>query len=181
MDMKKDGGMGYGTRELVSMIDTYTGGPLHVDWGALSYRVFHNDYPGDFIDTNNLSLVTFLHCHDLHMVFPGDMEKAGWKKLLTDIAFVEELKTVNVFVASHHGRESGCCEEIFQIDGVMPQIFIFSDAGIQYETQDTAGWYRARTRGMNYHGKKRHVFTTRRDGKITIEAHPGEVTIHTAL
>ena len=179
MDVKKDGGMGHGIRELVSMIDEYTGGPLGVDWGALSYRVFHNTYPDDFYDTNNLSLVTFLHYYGLHMVFPGDLEKAGWKKLLSNAEFVQQLKTVNVFVASHHGRESGCCEEVFQINGVMPQIVIFSDSGIQYETQETANWYRLRTHGINYDGKRRFVFTTRLDGKITIEAHPGQWTIHT--
>ena len=102
--MKKAGGVGHGIRELVSMIDEYTGGPLDVDWGALSYRVFHNSYPGDFVDSNNLSLVIFIHYHDLHMVFPGDIEKAGWKKLLANTSFAEELKTVNVFGRTMVGR-----------------------------------------------------------------------------
>ncbi len=178
--MKTDGGMGPGIRELLAMFKEYTGGPLKADWGSLEYIVFYNSYPGDFKDTNNLSLVIFLHCHNMHLVFPGDLEKAGWEKLLGNPEFVKELKTVNIFVASHHGRESGCCEGVFEILGVKPYVVIFSDAGMQYESQRTADWYRSRTYGMNYNGKKRHVFTTRRDGKITIQATPRQTTISTA-
>ena len=178
--MKKDGGMGNGIRELVAMIKEYTGGPLRVDWGSMSYKVFCNSYRRDFTDSNNLSLVIFLHCHNLHMVFPGDLERPGWENLLRDAEFVKELKTVNVFVASHHGRENGCSQRVFEIPGVMPDIVVFSDAGMQYETQRTADWYRKRSYGINYKGSKRHVFTTRRDGKITIQATTRQTTINTA-
>jgi hypothetical protein len=34
-------------------------------------------------------------------------EKEGWRQLLWNPAFVAELRGVNVFVASHHGRENG--------------------------------------------------------------------------
>lgn len=179
--MKKIGGIGSGIQELMSMINDYTGGPLGANWGSLSYRVFYNSYPNDFTDTNNLSLVLFLHCFGLHIIFPGDLETAGWEKLLKNDSFVEELKSVNVFVASHHGRESGCCDAIFQIERVMPEIVIFSDAGIQFDTQKTANWYRKRSHGINYRGSRRHVFTTRKDGKITLEANSQETIINTAV
>lgn len=163
------------------MMGESTGERLAVNWGELSYKVFYNRYPTDFVDENNLSVVTFLHCHNLHMVFPGDLERAGWEKLLENPSFVRQLKTVNVFVASHHGRESGRCDDVFELDGVRPQIVIFSDAGIQYDTQvTTTAWYRARVTGMDYHGKRRHVFTTRHDGKITIDAQPDRTTVATA-
>ena len=178
--MKKNGGMGTGIQELVTMIGEYTGEPLKVDWGPMSFKVFYNSYPGDFADTNNLSLVIFLHCHNLHMVFPGDLETAGWENLLRNREFVEELKTVNFFVASHHGRENGCCQKVFDIPGVMPDVVVFSDAGMQFDSQRTAAWYRNRSYGMDYNGMKRHVFTTRNDGKITIEATSRQTTIDTA-
>ena len=178
-EMKRDGGMGDGILELVSMINEYTGGPYRVDWGALSHQVFWNKYPDHFDDsTNNLSLAIFLHCYDLHIIFPGDLEGAGWARLLKNPAFVEELKTVNVFVASHHGRESGCCEEVFKI--AKPEIVIFSDAGVQYDTQNTAVWYRERCSGIKYNGERRYVFTTRNDGKITLNAEPERTFIRTA-
>ena len=178
--MKKNGGMGTGIQELVTMIEEYAGGPFEVDWGPMSCKVFYNSYPGDFTDTNNLSLVIFLHCHNLHMVFPGDLEKAGWEKLLGNREFVRELKTVNIFVASHHGRESGCCERVFEICDVKPYVVVFSDAGMQFDSQRTAAWYRYRTYGMTYNGMKRHVFTTRRDGKISIDTTSRQTTISTA-
>jgi len=178
-EMKKDGGMGDGIREFVSMINEYTGGPYAVDWGAMSYKVFYNEYPDHFDNsTNNLSLVIFLHCYGLHIIFPGDLEEVGWKRLLKSSAFVEELETVNVFVASHHGRESGCCEEVFQI--AKPEIAIFSDAGIQYDTQNTVSWYKERCGGIEYNGEQRYVFTTRNDGKITLDARPERTFIRTA-
>ena len=178
-EMKRDSGLGRGIQELMLMINEYTGGPLQVDWGSLSFKVFYNSYPNDFMDSNNLSLVIFLHCHNLNMVFPGDLEKAGWETLLVNPEFVEELKTVNVFVASHHGRENGCCEAVFEIDGVKPQIVVFSDGGMQFDTQETASWYQTRSHGMNYNGTRRHVLTTRKDGKITINAVPNQTTIQT--
>lgn len=177
--MKGASGMGNGIKELLSMFSEYTGGPLSVNWGSLSYSVFYNSYPNDFDDTNNLSLVLFLHCFNLHIVFPGDLETAGWEKLLKNDAFVEELKTVNVFVASHHGRESGCCDAIF--DQIEPLVVIISDAGIQYDTQNTVNWYRERSSGIEFGGGRRHVFTTRRDGKITLKANSQESTIETAV
>ena len=176
--MKRDGGMGNGIRELVTMMKEYTGGPFAVDWGSMSCKAFSNSYPHDFSDTNNLSLVIFLRAGHLHMVVPGDLERAGWEQLLRRQEFVDELRTVNVFVASHHGRENGCCEEVFK--EVTPEVVILSDAGMQYETQETAPWYRSRSRGIDYKGNRRHVFTTRHDGKITIEASVTGTTIGTA-
>jgi hypothetical protein len=37
----------------------------------------------------------------------GDMEEKGWKNLLPNPAFVARLAEVNVYVASHHGRDNG--------------------------------------------------------------------------
>ena len=172
-DLKKVDGMGHGIRELVQMMRDYTASPPTIDWGSLSYKAFWNYHPNDFNDTNNLSLVLFLHYHDLHMIFPGDLERAGWLKLLENPKFRQELMEVNVFVASHHGRESGCCEEVFQI--AVPDIVIFSDSGIQHDTQETASWYRERCRGIRHNGKTRQVLTTRKDGAITLDAHPNEM------
>ena len=95
--MKKAGGIGNGIQELLSMINEYTGGPLSVNWGLLSYKCFNNSYLNDFTDTNNLSLVLFLHCYGLHIMFPGDMEEAGWKKLLECEAFVKGVEDGQCF------------------------------------------------------------------------------------
>lgn len=130
---------------------------------------------GEFDDTNNLSLAVFVRYGAFTALFAGDLEKAGWRALLRDPSFVRDLSSVNVMVASHHGRESGCCAEAF--DHFRPQLVIFSDADIQHQTQSTSAWYGARTVGIPDYSARpqpsgepalRKVLTTRCDGSINI-------------
>ncbi|TAJ36859.1 MAG: hypothetical protein EPO55_20250 [Reyranella sp.] len=180
LDLKSETGAGPGITSLARMTGNYTGSVTsRPNYGAMTYNAFWNRYPFDFDDENNLSFVLFLHCYGLHMVFPGDLETAGWRALLRNPSFVRQLQQVNVFVASHHGRVSGCCEEVFREAGCSPQIVVFSDAGIQYSTQTTAGWYGSRCSGMVYSGANRYVFSTRQDGRILLEATATTTTIQT--
>lgn len=178
--LKSETGMGRGIERLAGMAGVYTADVTNPpNLGALTIRSFYNNYPADFDDENNLSMAVFLECHGLCMLFPGDLECAGWLKLLERPAFVEQLKKVNILVASHHGRQSGCCEEMFKL-GWQPNIVIMSDCSIKYDTQaTTAGWYAARSISMDYNGEPRAVFTTRKDGRITIEATPYGITVST--
>lgn len=65
----KGGPIAPGMESLLEMLRTYTtdvtSPPLLQDTD-ISY--FKNDYP-DFDDTNNLSLVTFLHYHNINLIF----------------------------------------------------------------------------------------------------------------
>lgn len=65
-------------KSMLEMIDLYTGGPPSppTDFGGIETSVFYNRYP-DFKDTNNLSLVLFLHYRNVHVAFPGDLEASG--------------------------------------------------------------------------------------------------------
>lgn len=176
--LKNIGGIGQGIEMLVGMTSRYVH-PVNgqaTDFGALSFQYFWNAYPSDFEDENNLSLVAILRCHGITIAFPGDMEVAGWRALLRYPTFVTAMQAVNVLVASHHGRENGCCDELFS-SGWRPQITIISDSGVEYATQETVAWYRARTTGITYNSEPRHVFTTRRDGRILLEATPQGATI----
>jgi beta-lactamase superfamily II metal-dependent hydrolase len=107
------------------------------NWGDVLFAAYYNRYPNDFTDENNLSLALFVHYPRLSVLFPGDMEKTGWKKLLENPYFTADLRRVHILVASHHGRENGCCEELFSVTGWRPQIVIISDDYKQYETQET--------------------------------------------
>lgn len=172
--LKHNGGLGLGIAALADLKSRYTAsvngsGP---DFGDLSIKYFWNKYPTDFDDENNLSLIVILKAHGLTICFPGDMEVAGWKNLLKDPAFIQAIGEVNVFVASHHGRENGCCEELFSKTGLKPAIAVISDSGIEHATQETVSWYRNRVTGINLNGERRHVLTTRRDGRILIDATP---------
>jgi beta-lactamase superfamily II metal-dependent hydrolase len=160
--------MGAGIDEFCQMAATYNQPPIPVDWGGVTRTSFCNKYPADFDDENNLSLVSFISYGGLKIVFPGDLEKAGWKKLLEQETFRQELAGVNVFLASHHGRQSGCCEEVFNY--CKPDIVIFSDKSKGFQTQETVDWYANRCKGVSYRGSTRKVFTTRHDGNIKLMA-----------
>lgn len=166
--LKSESGIGAGIGTLAHMAGNHYVAPLAkpLDFGDLRISYFWNTYPG-FDDENNLSLVTILQYHDLGIIFPGDLEKAGWQQLLLRRDFQLALSGVNVFVASHHGRETGYCPEVF--DYCFPEIVVFSDKSVVHETQKTAGLYRQHTRGVRFFdGETRHVLTTRNNGYIRL-------------
>ncbi len=152
---------------MLDMIKTYTGGPLSPapEFPSVDYKVFYNSYSNEFTDTNNISLVTFLQCGDTKFIIPGDIEKKGWLALLEKRDFVNELASVNVFIASHHGRENGYCEDVFEI--CTPNVIIFSDSNIKHATQEMAQTYAKHASGIPFNGSTRYVLSTRNDGSLT--------------
>jgi hypothetical protein len=116
--LKSEDGIGSGVAGLASTFSGYMGGPLPGAVDDVTITGFCNPPgipPFGFDDENNLSLAVFISCGGHRIIFPGDMEKAGWRALLQNPWFVELLKGVTVFVASHHGRENGYCEEVLNI------------------------------------------------------------------
>jgi competence protein ComEC len=145
-------------------------GDLSYDWGGVQFATFSNNFT-DFEkpNINDLSIVTFAIYMGWTFIFPGDLEVAGWKKLMENPEFCEWLKRVDVFVASHHGRESGFCKEVF--DYSSPKIVIMSDKS-QSETS-CPDKYRPFAQGLSVvngasETKKRYVLTTANDGAIYI-------------
>jgi beta-lactamase superfamily II metal-dependent hydrolase len=86
--------------------------------------------------------------------------------------FRYHLSRVNIFVASHHGRETGYCKEVF--DYCNPEIVIISDKEIVHETQNQQ--FKQHASGVPWNGgpEKRYVLTTRSDGTITITKNIGQ-------
>ena len=156
--------------------------PFNIGMGGVTCSTFHNVFP-DFIDTNNLSLVTFIKYGGFKILFPGDLEYEGWKKLLKNPSFLHELIGTDILVASHHGRNNGFCEDIFNY--FIPRAVVISDKPVKYKTQETIPDYR---QVVNPNGvivanqtKNRHVLTTRRDGDILFSVAPnGDFRIFTA-
>lgn len=99
----------------IEMHSTWTS-PLSTspNHGGVQVRRFYNDYPA-FTDMNNLSLVTLLKYEGCGIVVPSDLEASDWKMLLQNNAFCECLRKTSYFIASHHGRNEGYCEEVFQL------------------------------------------------------------------
>ena len=155
--------------ELLAMIDSFTGGVTseQLEPAGLQVSFFCNDFPM-FIDTNNLSLLTFLDVGGVSFVLGGDLERAGWLALLQQPQVRFLLRQVDVFVASHHGRESGYCPEVF--DYCTPRIIIMSDGPIRYDTQRMASTYARHALGEPFSTpsgqETRKVVTTRKDGNI---------------
>ena len=165
---QQSGPLGPGMLALLQMIETFTPGVVNFPaFPSIEFRVFWNSYPG-FTDTNNLSLTLFLHYPGLSIVFPGDLEKAGWRSLLGKADFTNHLARVNLFVASHHGRENGYLREVF--DHCRPEVIIISDETKQYDTQETDYSIHASGIPNSARGGTRRVLTTRNDGMLVITA-----------
>jgi len=160
-------------RTMLSMLGSHNQ-PLIIppNYAGVELSFFRNAYPS-FPDTNNLSLVTFLEYNGMCVLFPGDIEVAGWNALLLDPVFRSKLATVDVFVASHHGRSNGYNSTVFNY--CSPQIIIISDKEIVHETQKQT--YASHARGIPFSSSSgtttRKVLTTRSDGDILIEKHHG--------
>ena len=161
-------GVGPGIGALLDLLADESIGDLPLEGTGIRLTQAYNNYP-DFEDTNNLSLVAFLDYGDVHIVFPGDLEVPGWQGLLSDGSFVQSLGYVNLFVASHHGRQNGYCADVFA--HCFPELIIVSDAGIQHASQMVD--YSRHASGVLMNGSTRHVLTTRNDGEILIEQQPG--------
>ena len=154
--------------------------PFDQEMRGITATMFWNPYP-TFTDTNNLSLVVFIKYGNFKILFPGDLEKAGWQALLQRADFRAELSGTEILVASHHGREDGYCADIFNY--FTPSAVVISDKRIEHETQKTVPDYRkvVRDQGVRVSTtlKNRHVLTTRRDGWILFAVDNNSYTITT--
>jgi beta-lactamase superfamily II metal-dependent hydrolase len=154
--------------------------PFDQHMGGITMSAFWNAYP-QFTDTNNLSLAVFIKYQNFKILFPGDLEKAGWRSLLQDPGFRAELVNTDVLVASHHGRENGFCDDVFRY--FTPSCVVISDKAKMHTTQETVPDYRAvvRDQGVRVRTtrKNRHVLTTRRDGWIQFSVEDGQYYVDT--
>ena len=119
---------------------------------------------------NNHSVVTTFEYNNVKVLVPGDNESSSWAELLKLPDFVSAISGTDVFVASHHGRESGFYAPLF--DHFRPWITIISDGPV-VDTSVT-GKYTDLTMGWNVKKRSggvesRKCVTTRNDGYITVE------------
>ena len=162
-----------GMKTAIEMHAQYVHPNTPVDYAGVELTTFCNSYP-EFTDTNNLSVVSFLQYGGSSICVTGDLEREGWESLLLRSDFREHLHSVNIFIASHHGRISGYCEKVF--DYCNPAIILISDKEMVYESQTCD--YAKHASGITWNGsttEKRYVLTTRCDGHmlITKEANSG--------
>lgn len=165
--LKREGGpITPAMESLLAMMANYTAPVTEPpEFPGVVCRTFHNDYGRHFVDTNNISLITFLVSGHVNAIIPGDVETVGWRRLLEDKALRDELRCVGVFVASHHGRESGYCAEVFEY--CRPQVVIFSDSQVKCASQEMASVYAQHASGLEFNGQTRYVLSTRNDGSLS--------------
>lgn len=148
----------------IKMHETYTG-PAEPDWGGVQFTSFYHS-PRRFSETNDLSFVSFVQYGSLNMVFPGDLTRSAWLGFLENENFIKELCKTNVFIASHHGREDGYCQEVFGY--CKPDLVLISDESIKYDTQKDISYSRHASGRYFDDGVVRKVLTTRNNGTISL-------------
>lgn len=172
---------------LINMRSSYgapgSGVPFNQAMGGITVRSFSHIFPV-FTGTNDLSCAFFIAYGPFKILFPGDLEKAGWRAHLQNNEFLSELNSTTILVASHHGRESGFCEDAFQY--LCPQAVVISDKSIVHDTQQMVPSYRNKVRGagirITNEPGQRQVLTTRCDGDILFKVElDGNYTVTTQL
>lgn len=137
--------------------------------GGVKVRNYFNETAGTS-NLNNFSAVSVISYAGQKIIIPGDIEPPGWGSILDRSDFKSEIEGTTILIASHHGRKSGFCEELFEL--INPDITIVSD-GRFCDTSATNRYYN-RTRGAyvtnrrTEERKKRYVLTTRSDYVISI-------------
>ncbi len=170
--LKTEDGMGNGIHALVNALGNFgppTAGNAPPQYPGVQLESFFNPYPV-FDTENNLSLVLYLNIHGFSFMFPGDMECDGFEHLLaTNPRFRTVVPSLDILVASHHGRENGVCAEMFDVWACRPKLVVISDDYMQYDTQETVAYYANKCSGIQGFRVPgvRKVLTTRSDGDIT--------------
>jgi beta-lactamase superfamily II metal-dependent hydrolase len=108
----KEDGMGSGAKALAAWLTRPRGLPgVQPDFGPVQIRWYSWSFvPGVVNKTNDLSLAVVVQFGAFKIVFTGDLEVAGWRRLLTMPEFRADLLGTTVFVASHHGREADAAQ-----------------------------------------------------------------------
>lgn len=175
--LKSDTGMGGGIAALIGWLEARPKAPLPDELiPGVRVEYFANSFP-DFDDENNLSLVVHLSVLGFNFLYPGDMECAGFEKLLADSPrFRALMPGVHVLMASHHGRENGTCPAMFDVWGCNPSLIVISDSEKVHGTQETTNYYAMKATGYaGFRGQlNRKVLSTRKDGEIRFSFRMGD-------
>lgn len=138
--------------------------------GGVSIKRYSTDKCGTS-NINNHSGVAIFEYHGVKVVIPGDNEPPSWKELLEQDSFLKAVSGADIFLASHHGRESGYHSEL--LNTIKPRLCVVSDGRVQ--NTDATSRYSGHAAGWQVKSKSdgssqnRKCLTTRTDGSIEIE------------
>jgi hypothetical protein len=137
-----------------------------VHLGDVELSFFWNTYP-EFLDFPNLSLVTFLSYQGINILFPGNLKTEGWCTLLRNSRFRDQLRQVNVLVASNHGQENGYCSEVF--NDCKPELILVSNHSCHPHSPTAIYRYERQMQRVQKSSRQARVLTTSKVGTITIQ------------
>jgi competence protein ComEC len=155
-------------------------GQARADGGVPSKGVtFHNYGTSDntlgstrFRKLNNLSRTTVVNSYGFQFVTMGDLMSQGIDKIKDNPSAWSAIKNSEVLVAPHHGRDSSYDEEL--VEHINPDLVVFSDEGDPKNPATEE--YRSHASGVPVthedtgSTETRYVVTTRKDGRIRIQA-----------
>lgn len=124
---------------------------------------------------NNHSMVTILSYAQSKIIIPGDNESTSWDELLQNEDFLNAIKDTDIFVAPHHGRDSGFSAKLFE--HISPVLTMISDG--RFSDTSATDRYAQKTRGWTVHKRsgnkeERKCVTTRNDGVVIVKFGEGE-------
>lgn len=139
---------------------------------------------------NNSSIIRYIKQDGVGVLFSGDLEKAGWERLIADNPnFINMLKRegINILIAPHHGHKSGFPKALFDEIGEVDLVIHSKDSEAEKDGTDVSSQYSAYSRGMSYvplsdtdHKYQGKVLTTRSNGFIIIGTSPNYIVTQTA-
>lgn len=145
--------------------------PLHpANNGGVKFEFFKPKRTNN-LTINNQSVVTIISFNGQKVLLSGDNEVKSWKLLLKDWRFRNAIKGTDILLASHHGRENGYCQELFQY--FSPKLVVVSD-GKAVNTNAVRRYIKHVEEPFDVFFsnqdriKKRKCLTTRKDNAITI-------------
>lgn len=164
-------------KEYCRMVNSYTAPVFPMDdprnkntFEGVDVQVFRAS-GCDKINKNNYSAIVVMRLGMMKIVICGDNERESFEKLMRQSGFCQSIKNCDILVASHHGRESGYCEEFVNL--AKPRLTIISDT--VSGTTSVSDKYSVVSSGCSVFDKKkkthdyRYCLTTRNDGNIFIE------------
>jgi len=151
--------------------------PSDSSWGGGARIIYYSNHDLN-MNLNDLSSLKFVEYASIAVCYPGDLEEKGWANLLKRSHFTDWLEETKIFIASHHGRESGYCKDIFEY--LSPDLTIISDG--RFGDTSATPRYSSHTAGLTVTNlgtgkkEKRKVLTTRNDGVISVDIYEsGEI------
>lgn len=169
--------------------------PETIDWGFDENKIFQ--IPMDVLKANenlsnklrnNSSIIRFISYNGIRILYSGDLETPAWEWLVkNNQSFVDTIKNgIDIFIAPHHGHNSGFPQCIFDIIGKVKMIIHSKGSEANIEGTDVSNKYSENADGViyknikddkSYFGK---VFTTRSNGHIFIDIENFHLNIWTS-